>query len=62
MLAYAEDLTLRPGAMAEGRIEALRALGLSDLDVLQLCQCVSYYAYANRIAQGLGVGLESGSG
>ena len=59
ILAYAEKLTLRPGEMAETDVEALRAAALSDEDVLHLVQCVSYYAYANRIADGLGVALES---
>lgn len=39
-------------------MEALRAVGLSDADILGLCEVVAYYAYANRIADGLGVALE----
>ena len=44
--------------MGEADVEALRAASLSDEDVLHLVQCVSYYAYANRVADGLGVALE----
>lgn len=58
MLTYAEKLTLRPAEMSEADVAALRAEGLSDEDVLQLAQCVAYYAYANRIADGLGVAVE----
>lgn len=39
-------------------VDALRAVGLSDADVLELCEVIAYYAYANRIADGLGVALE----
>lgn len=58
MLRYAEKLTRTPGAMERGDVEALRGAGFSDEDILHICEVVSYYAYANRIADGLGVGLE----
>lgn len=58
MLAYAEKLTKAPGEMAKGDVDALRAAGWTDEDVLHICEVVAYYAYANRIADGLGVGLE----
>ena len=59
ILAYAEKLTLHPGSMDQADVTALRGVGFSDEDVLHLAQCVAYYAYANRIADGLGVTLES---
>jgi uncharacterized peroxidase-related enzyme len=59
MLAYAEKLTAHPGDMAEADVEALRSVGFSDRDVLDICEVVAYYAYANRIVDGLGVSLES---
>ena len=59
MLAYAEKLTADPGAMGEADVEALRSGGFSDRDVLDICEVVAYYAYANRIVDGLGVSLES---
>ena len=40
-------------------MEALRSAGFSDRDVLDICEVVSYYAYANRIADGLGITLET---
>jgi uncharacterized peroxidase-related enzyme len=58
MLSYAEKLTLQPGDMQRQDVEALRAVGFSDADVLDIVQCVAYYAYVNRIADGLGVPLE----
>ena len=60
MLAYAEKLTRTPARVTRGDVEALRAAGLSDTDVLQLAEVVGYYAYVNRIADGLGVELEGG--
>ncbi len=39
-------------------MEALRTAGLSDRDVLDLVEVVAYFAYANRIADGLGITLE----
>ncbi|HHC09180.1 MAG TPA: peroxidase [Actinobacteria bacterium] len=58
ILAFAEKLTLRPGSMVADDVEALRRVGLDDRDVLDVVQVVAYYAYANRIADGLGVRLE----
>jgi uncharacterized peroxidase-related enzyme len=59
MLDYAEVLTRRPRDVAAGHVEALRAHGFSDAAVLDICQVVSYYNYVNRMADGLGVELES---
>lgn len=59
MLTYAEKLTLTPGAMDDGDLEALRAAGFSDRDILDIAEVVGYYAYANRIADGLGVSIET---
>lgn len=58
MLAYAEKLTLTPAAMGPDDVDALRRAGFSDADVLHICEVVAYYAYANRIADGLGIKLE----
>jgi len=58
MLQYARKLTETPAQMQAHDIDQLRSVGFTDLDVLQLCEVVSYYAYANRIADGLGVALE----
>jgi alkylhydroperoxidase family enzyme len=59
MLAYAEKLTVLPQSVAAADLEDLRAEGFSDRDILDICEVTSYYAYANRIADGLGVQLES---
>lgn len=58
MLDYADKLTRTPWDMQRDDVQALRRAGLSDRDVLDLILVVSYYAYVNRIADGLGVPLE----
>lgn len=58
MLAYAEKLTVEPWNMVEKDVVALRRAGFSDTDILDINQIVGYYAYVNRLAQGLGVELE----
>lgn len=58
LLVYAEKLTLTPGAMLEADLQLLRDAGLGDRGLLEACLVVAYFAYANRIADGLGVALE----
>lgn len=58
MLDYAVKLTLAPGEMVAADVEALRAVGFGDRDILDICEVTAYYAYVNRIADGLGVDLE----
>ena len=59
MLAYAVKLTRTPAAVNDADVEALRSAGFSDRDILDIVEVVAYYAYANRIADGLGVETES---
>ncbi|MFT5048790.1 MAG: putative peroxidase-related enzyme [Chlamydiales bacterium] len=58
MLRYATKLTRTPAAMEREDVAALRAVGFEDSDVLAICEVTAYYAYVNRIADGLGVTLE----
>ena len=58
MLEYVEKLTLRPWDMVEGDVIALREAGYSDAAILDINQVTSYYAFVNRLADGLGVELE----
>ena len=45
--------------MVEADVVALRDIGFSEVDILHIAEVVGYYAYVNRIADGLGVALES---
>lgn len=58
MLTYAEKLTLTPWEMVEGDVVALRQVGFSDAAILDINQVTGYYAFVNRLADGLGVELE----
>ncbi len=58
MLDYADKLTRDPGALRAADMQALRAAGLDDRSILDLNQTVSYFAYVNRVADGLGVTVD----
>ena len=58
MLTYAAKLTLTPWDMVEVDVVALRKAGFADADILDINQVTGYYAYVNRLADGLGVELE----
>lgn len=58
MLEYAAKLTRSPGEVVEADVERLRAAGFLDIDILHIAEVVAYFAYANRIADGLGIPLE----
>ena len=55
MLDYAVKLTNTPGRMREADVTALRDHGLTDRDILDVNQVTAYFAYVNRVADGLGV-------
>lgn len=59
MLSYTEKLTLTPWEMVEADVIALREVGFSDAAVLDINQVTGYYAFVNRLADGLGVELEA---
>jgi alkylhydroperoxidase family enzyme len=59
MLRYVEKLTRTPGEMTESDVVALRDVGFTERDILDICAVASYYAYVNRIADGLGVQMET---
>lgn len=58
MLRYAVKLTGTPADMTEGDVVELREQGFSDTDILHIVEVTGYYAYANRLADGLGIPLE----
>lgn len=58
MLDYTAKLTREPWSIGEADVEELRAVGFDDRAVLDICQVAAYYAFVNRLADGLGVELE----
>ena len=55
IVRHAEKLTSAPGAMTESDLGELRAVGLSDADILDISLITAYFNFVNRIALGLGV-------
>ena len=58
MIDYAVLLTLKPFEVTAKDVGRLEASGFTDRAVHDICAIVSYYAFVNRIADGLGVELE----
>jgi uncharacterized peroxidase-related enzyme len=58
IVGYTATLTRSPGALTEADIERLRAVGLSDADIVALNNLSSYFSYTNRVATGLGLRTE----
>ena len=58
MLSYAIRLTEEPASISEADIQRLRQHGFDDRAIHDLACCVSYFAFVNRIADGLGVLIE----
>ena len=58
MLEYAVKLTRAPFEIAAEDVEQLRTSGFDDRGIHDICAITAYYAFVNRIADGLGVELE----
>jgi uncharacterized peroxidase-related enzyme len=59
IVRHAEKLTSAPSAMTESDLGELRAVGLSDSDILDLTLIVGYFSFVTRIALGLGVAFSA---
>jgi uncharacterized protein YciW len=51
-------LTTSSKSVDKSDVEKMRQVGFSDTDILHIADVIGYYAYANRIAAGLGIPLE----
>ena len=58
LLDFAEKLTRAPSSCADADMEALKRAGWSERAILDATLVISYFAFVNRIADGLGVELE----
>jgi len=56
---YAKLLTLDPKSLTEEHIHGLKRLGITDGEILEVNQVVSYFNYANRTVLGLGVNTDN---
>lgn len=60
LVGYADKLTDAPATITLEDIGRLRAQGLDDRAIHDACAIVAYFAFVNRIADGLGVEIEQG--
>ena len=58
MLDYVSVLTLTPAETSEEHIRRLREVGFGDKAILEINQITGFFAWCNRIVDGLGVELE----
>ena len=61
MLEYAVKLTRQPKEITVADVKILRKAGFEDRAIHDICAITAYYAFVNRIADGLGVELETDS-
>lgn len=59
MLDYVVKLTLTPSAITQADIAELRSVGFDERAIHDMCAIAAYFAFVNRIADGLGVELEN---
>ncbi|MCY4624239.1 MAG: hypothetical protein OXC99_04445 [Chloroflexi bacterium] len=60
MLDFAVKLTREPWAMKKADVNALRALGLTDEEILSVVLITCNFNFMSRLANGLGVELGEG--
>jgi len=55
---YVLKMTKTPSQMTKDDVEDLKNVGLSEAAVLNLVLVAGYFAFVNRLADGLGINLE----
>jgi uncharacterized peroxidase-related enzyme len=55
LASYVHKVTLTPGQVTQADIEELRAVGFSDLEILDANNQTAHLNYTNRVANGLGL-------
>jgi uncharacterized peroxidase-related enzyme len=59
LVDYAIKLTRQPARMQESDLQPMRDAGLDDRAILDANMVCGYFAFVNRVADGLGVPLEA---
>ena len=59
MLGFVAKLTLEPATVTKDDTDILRANGFDNRAIHDIVQVTAYFAYVNRVADGLGIELES---
>ncbi len=55
---FANNVTRAPADTRREDLDALRAHGLTDRDILDAVEIIAYFNYINRVADALGIDLE----
>ena len=58
IIKYVLKITTTPSQMTKVDVEDLKNAGLSEAAVLNLVLVAGYFAFVNRLADGLGINLE----
>ena len=59
LVHYGDKLTMAPASVSADDLEPLRQAGLDDRAIHDACAIVAYFAFVNRIADGLGVEVDT---
>lgn len=58
IVEYSLKITKTPSEMTKDDVETLRKVGLTDEAILNVVMVNGYFAFVNRMADGLGIELE----
>lgn len=58
LLDYSVKLTKHPSGVRRDDLDALRAHGFTDEELVDAVHCISYFNFINRVLDGLGVDPE----
>ncbi|NOZ09379.1 MAG: peroxidase [FCB group bacterium] len=58
MLDYTDKLTLNPQKICKADVDSLRTQDFNDRAIHDICAITAYFAFVNRMADGLGVEME----
>ena len=58
IVRYVLKITKAPSKMTKDDVQDLKAAGLSEAAVLNLVLVAGYFAFVNRLADGMGINLE----
>jgi len=58
IVEYSLKITKTPSKMTKDDVETLRKVGLTDEAILNVVMVNGYFAFVNRMADGLGIELE----
>ena len=62
MLEFAESLTVDPSNTKAAYVEELKSVGWTDEDIVDIVHITCLFNYMDRVADGLGVELDSDKG